>query len=106
MSAAARDSSSVPTTTTAPATSTSNSSASGNVGPGLQLAPLRSREDRGERERDARPELKDERDRRNDEHEPWGHAPIRSAPSALGGMGRSDRGRKRLSIGSMLADEH
>lgn len=88
--------------TAAPPANTSTSTG----GPGLQLAPLRARDDRGERERDPRADLKDDRERRKDDREPWGgrggHGLGGGAPSTLGGVNRPDRGRKRLSIGSIL----
>ena len=87
--------------TAAPPANTSTSTG----GPGLQLAPLRARDDRGERERDPR-DLKDDRERRKDDRETWGgrdgHVLGGGGPSTLGGVNRPDRGRKRLSITSML----
>lgn len=88
----------------APPANTSPNAVTG--GPGLQLAPLRGRDDRGERERDPRADLKDDRERRKDDRESWGgrggHGLGGSAQSTLGGVNRPDRGRKRLSITSML----
>ena len=81
-------------------------------GPGLQLAPLRGPDSsRGDRPPDVRTDLKDDRERRKDEQrEPWsmrGHGLSGGVPpaSALGGMNRSDRSRKRLSIGGLLTEE-
>ena len=103
MSATTRETDSAPP----PPAATNTSSSSG--GPGLQLAPLRGPDtSRGDRQPDARPDIKDERERRKDEREPWnmrGHGLGGGAPpptGALGDMGRSDRSRKRLSIGTLL----
>jgi hypothetical protein len=91
-----------------PPAATNTNSSSG--GPGLQLAPLRGPDSsRGDRQPDARPDLKDDRERRKEEREPWsmrGHGLGGGAPptGALGGM-RSDRSRKRLSIGGLLTEE-
>lgn len=104
MSATTRETGSAPP----PPAATNTSSSSG--GPGLQLAPLRGPDtSRGDRQPDARPDLKDDRERRKEEREPWsmrGHG-LGGAPpptGALGGMGRSDRSRK-LSIGGLLTEE-
>jgi hypothetical protein len=86
--------------TTAPAVNTGTSPG----GPGLQLAPLRARDDRGERERDMRTEIKEDRDRRKDERDTWGGRGLGGPSSSLGAVNRTDRG-KRLSIGSMLASD-
>jgi hypothetical protein len=79
-------------------------------GPGLLLAPLRARDDRENRQPEARPELKDDRERRKDE-EPWngrghlgGGAPS-SLDSSLGAVNRSDIGGKRASIRTLLRKE-
>jgi hypothetical protein len=102
-----------PPTTAGPASSVgtvtpSSATSSANVGPGLQLAPLRAREDRSvERERDTRADIKD---RRKQDRDSWarghdhghghghGHHGAGAAPSSLGGVSRD----KRLSIGSIL----
>ena len=76
---------------------TNTSSSSG--GPGLQLAPLRGPDtSRGDRQPDARPDIKDDRERRKEEREPWSmrrHGLGGGAPptDALGAMNRSDRNR-------------
>lgn len=97
MSATTRETGSVPPP---PAAANPNSSSGG---PGLQLPPLRGPDSsRVDRQPDARTDLKDER--RKDEREPWsmrGHGLGGGAPpSALEGI-RSDRSRKRLSIGTL-----
>lgn len=77
-------------------------------GPGLQLAPLRARDDR---QPEARTELKDDRERRKDDQEPWnrGHGLSTSSSStldsSLGGVNRVDHGGKRASIRTLLRKE-
>lgn len=103
MSAPTRETPSAPP----PAAPNNNSS---SAGPGLQLPPLRNPDSsHGDRQPDARADIKDERDRRKEEREPWnlrGHGLGGGAPpsNALGGMNRNDRSRKRLSIGAMLTE--
>jgi hypothetical protein len=104
VSAPTRETPSAPPPAAAP-TSTSTG------GPGLQLPPLRGPDtSHGDRQPDARTDLKDDRERRkNEEREPWslrGHGLGGGAPptGALGGMNRSDRSRKRLSIGGLLTE--
>jgi hypothetical protein len=90
-----------------PAAPTTSSS---QAGPGIQLPPLRGPDSsHGDRQPDARTDLKDDRERRKEEREPWnvrGHGLGGGAPptSALGGMSRSDRSRKALSIGGLLTE--
>ena len=74
-------------------------------GPSIQLPPLHSRDDRGERERDPRADIKDDRERRKDDREAWGGRGLGGgAPSSLSlaAPSRADRSRKRLSIGSII----
>lgn len=72
-------------------------------GPSIQLPPLHSRDDRGERERDLRPDIKDDRERRKDDREAWGGRGLGgAAPSSLAVPSRADRSRKRLSVGSLI----
>jgi hypothetical protein len=103
VSATARETGSAPPPSAA---TNPNSSSGGPGGPGLQLPPLRGPDSsRVDRQPDARTDIKDDRERRKDERDPWsmrGHGLGGGAPpSALEGMNRSDRSRKRLSIGTL-----
>lgn len=94
MSATTRENGSAPPPAVNPSASTG--------GPGIQLAPLRGRDDRGDRQPDARTELKNDRERRKDDREPWngrGHGPGGGAP-----VNRPGRG-KMLAISTLVEDE-
>lgn len=78
----------------------------GAGGPGLQLAPLRGRDERGDRQPETRTDLKNDRERRKEDRDPWngrGHE-LGGAPGPLGAVNRPNRG-KRLGITALLTED-